>query len=293
MPTLNERAHELADAMVADADALGIAVSTLDCGTRIIDCGVKAPGSIEAGRRLAELHGRTRRRLHSAQARLGRLQLQASTSKCPVAACMASQYAGWEIKGEKFFAMGSGPMRAAACREELFQTSAIARNQMFVSACWKRASCRRTAYASISPKCGVSPDRLTLLVASNREPRRYRSNRGPQRGNCTAQAARAWIRSESSSVRRGGRQAPCRRLRPMTSLPSAGRTTRSYTAASHARRNGDDESHRQKSVRRCQAVRRRITGGRSARSSRVTTTISTASIRCCSVRRASLCERRR
>ena len=34
---------------------------------------------------------------------------------------MASQYAGWEIKGEKFFAMGSGPMRAAACREELFK----------------------------------------------------------------------------------------------------------------------------------------------------------------------------
>ena len=33
---------------------------------------------------------------------------------------MASQYAGWEIKGEKFFAMGSGPMRAAAGREALF-----------------------------------------------------------------------------------------------------------------------------------------------------------------------------
>ena len=55
MPTLNERAIELCDAMVADADALGIAVSTLDCGTRIIDCGVKAPGSIEAGLRLAEV----------------------------------------------------------------------------------------------------------------------------------------------------------------------------------------------------------------------------------------------
>ena len=49
MPTLNERAHELCNAMVADAEKLGIAVSTLDCGTRIIDCGVKAPGSIEAG----------------------------------------------------------------------------------------------------------------------------------------------------------------------------------------------------------------------------------------------------
>src|SRR5207247_542928 len=48
----------------------------------------------------------------------------------PVAACMASQYAGWQIsvdlqpgpdgKLKKYFAMGSGPMRAAAGREELF-----------------------------------------------------------------------------------------------------------------------------------------------------------------------------
>ena len=55
MPTLNERAHELCDAMVADADQLGVAISVLACGTRLIDCGVKAPGSIEAGRRLAEV----------------------------------------------------------------------------------------------------------------------------------------------------------------------------------------------------------------------------------------------
>ena len=55
MTTLNERAHELCDAMTADAERLGIAASTLPCGTRLIDCGVKLPGSIEAGRRLAEV----------------------------------------------------------------------------------------------------------------------------------------------------------------------------------------------------------------------------------------------
>jgi methenyltetrahydromethanopterin cyclohydrolase len=41
----------------------------------------------------------------------------------PVLACMASQYAGWsvEIKESKFFGMGSGPMRAAYGKEELFE----------------------------------------------------------------------------------------------------------------------------------------------------------------------------
>ena len=43
------------------------------------------------------------------------------TTDHPTAACMASQYAGWQITGEKYFAMGSGPMRAAAGREELFE----------------------------------------------------------------------------------------------------------------------------------------------------------------------------
>ncbi len=55
MSTLNERAWRLCDDMVAEAASLGIAVHTLACGTRIIDCGVKAAGSVEAGLRLAEV----------------------------------------------------------------------------------------------------------------------------------------------------------------------------------------------------------------------------------------------
>jgi methenyltetrahydromethanopterin cyclohydrolase len=39
----------------------------------------------------------------------------------PATACMASQYAGWAINPDGFFAMGSGPLRAKACVErELF-----------------------------------------------------------------------------------------------------------------------------------------------------------------------------
>src|SRR5439155_19199304 len=42
------------------------------------------------------------------------------TSDNPVLACMACQYAGWQIAVGKFFAMGSGPMRAAHGKEDLF-----------------------------------------------------------------------------------------------------------------------------------------------------------------------------
>ena len=43
------------------------------------------------------------------------------TTDDPVRACLASQYAGWQVNAGKFFAMGSGPMRALAAREEVFQ----------------------------------------------------------------------------------------------------------------------------------------------------------------------------
>jgi methenyltetrahydromethanopterin cyclohydrolase len=43
------------------------------------------------------------------------------SSRHPVLACLASQYAGWALNHEKFFALGSGPARALAQREDLFQ----------------------------------------------------------------------------------------------------------------------------------------------------------------------------
>ncbi len=164
MKTLNERAFELCNAMVADANALGIAVSTLDCGTRVIDCGVKAPGSNEAGRRLAEicLAGRANVTLCEYNRELA---VTVHTND-PVAACMASQYAGWQITGEKFFAMGSGPMRAAAGREEIF--SHIGHKEaadhcvgvLETSKMPPEAVCQ-----DIARKCSVSTDRLTLAIA--------------------------------------------------------------------------------------------------------------------------------
>jgi methenyltetrahydromethanopterin cyclohydrolase len=164
MTTLNERAYELCNAMVADADELGITVSTLDCGTRIIDCGVKVPGNIDAGRKLAEI----------CLAGLGTVELNSNeqhtrvdvrTSQ-PIAACMASQYAGWEVKADKFFAMGSGPMRAAACREELFQhIGHCERPSVCVGVLETSKLPPENVCAEVAEKCGVPPSRLTLLVA--------------------------------------------------------------------------------------------------------------------------------
>ena len=183
MPNLNERAHELANQMAADADALGIAVSTLDCGTRIIDCGVKAPGSVEAGRRLAEVcmaglgtvifvpNEGIRR---DAQNWLDLTPLYRGVdtgfiwvhTDQPVAACMASQYAGWQIKGESYFAMGSGPMRAAAETGNTFRRDRATRApDICVGVLESSKVPPESVCVDIAAKCGLKPERLTLLIA--------------------------------------------------------------------------------------------------------------------------------
>jgi methenyltetrahydromethanopterin cyclohydrolase len=121
-PTLNERALRLADHMAATAAALRIAVQTAAGGARILDCGVQTPGGLQAGLGLARVCLANQAEVSVVPGSVTDLpvpQVQVATDH-PVLACMASQYAGWQVSVGDFFAMGSGPMRAAYGKEELF-----------------------------------------------------------------------------------------------------------------------------------------------------------------------------
>src|SRR5262245_37085557 len=108
--------------MASQATALRVAVTTSAAGTRLIDCGIKTLGGIQAGLALARvcMAGQAEISLVPGDiAGVAAPQVMVASDH-PVAACMASQYAGWQISVGKFFAMGSGPMRAAYGKEELF-----------------------------------------------------------------------------------------------------------------------------------------------------------------------------
>lgn len=84
----------------------------------------------------------------------------------PVAACMASQYAGWEVKGEGYFAMGSGPMRAAAAREELFEHIDYQEQaDVAVGLLETDTPPPESVCIDLAAKCGIDASSLTLLVA--------------------------------------------------------------------------------------------------------------------------------
>ncbi len=166
--SLNEKALRLADHMAATAASLRIAVATTPNGARILDCGIAVEGGLQAGLAMARvcLAGQAEVALVPGSWDDLPVPLVQIHSDHPVLACMASQYAGWQVSVGKFFAMGSGPMRAAYGKEELFdripgreQASAA----VGVLEAHKLPGDDVTAY--LAERLNLSPSKLTLLAA--------------------------------------------------------------------------------------------------------------------------------
>jgi methenyltetrahydromethanopterin cyclohydrolase len=132
MLSINAEALTIAERMIAQAERLDIQVSHLACGVRIIDAGINAPGSWQAGKLIAEISLGGLGSVEFMPAYFGAdspaseeagfwLPAVRVVVDHPVIACLSSQYAGWGIRREGYFAIGSGPARARAAVEPLFQ----------------------------------------------------------------------------------------------------------------------------------------------------------------------------
>src|SRR5580765_4930371 len=166
---MNERAWALATSHIDRAAELGIAVHTLPGGARVIDAGVNVSGGLAAGRALAAL----------CMGGLGHIEFASLIiggeawpgvhvwTDHPAESCMASQYAGWAINPEGYFAMGSGPLRAKARVErELFAKlgyeEGATRGVLVLES---RTLPTADVAAWVAGKAGVAPGALTFAVA--------------------------------------------------------------------------------------------------------------------------------
>lgn len=169
--SVNARAAALVGRLIADAAELKIGVTRGTSGETLIDCGAKYLGSIAAGLRIAEI----------CMGGLGAITIELSAaapnwpttlvsrSSNPVIACLASQYAGWRLSQEgpeKFFALGSGPARALARREPLFEKLNYADTADHATLVLEGANPPPAAIvAKVAQDCGVEPGRLTFIYA--------------------------------------------------------------------------------------------------------------------------------
>ena len=165
---LNERALGFVEAVVARADDLRVSVEQTIDGGRTIDCGVDAHGGIEAGLALARvcLAELGTVSIHPGDVSGAPLPIVQVSTDHPVRACLASQYAGWAIHHGEFFAMGSGPMRAAYGGEDLFDSIGMREPAAaIVGVLETRTLPGKDVYDLVGEKAGVDPNLVTLMVA--------------------------------------------------------------------------------------------------------------------------------
>ena len=166
---LNERAWAIADDLAAHAAELRIAVRTLPSGARVLDAGVEVRGGYGAGVGLAELCMGGLGHVTFNEIEIGGTPypgVQVWTDH-PAVAHMASQYAGWAISVGKYFAMGSGPLRAhVRVEKELFEklgyAETAARGVLVLEG---RTIPTDEVVAFVAEKSGLLPAQLTFAIA--------------------------------------------------------------------------------------------------------------------------------
>jgi methenyltetrahydromethanopterin cyclohydrolase len=166
---INEMGFEVFEEMLDYSDELQIEVQELDNGTVVADAGVVAKGGYGAGVYLSRL----------CMADLAEIQLtpydikgvllpgiQVATDH-PAVSCMASQCAMWQIKADKYFAMGSGPARVLARKtRDLYEKIGFEESSdVAVIVLESNKLPDETVSALIAEKCGIDPADLRIAVA--------------------------------------------------------------------------------------------------------------------------------
>ena len=171
--SVNTLARPLVQRLLAQAEALSVQVRRDASGVCLIDAGIDAPGSVAAGLQVAEIcmGGLGRVRLRAGALESWPTWLDVSSSQ-PVLACLGSQYAGWSLAaskeesgGKKFFSLGSGPARALAAKEALFEELGyrdVAASGVLVLEVDRAPP--KIVIDKLLRDCGLAPEALTLIL---------------------------------------------------------------------------------------------------------------------------------
>ena len=114
MVSVNELGLDLFEELVESADLFNVAYHEHDNGSRIVDCGVSVPGGFGAGDYFTRICMGGLGDIAFRQGMVGSFPMTFIdvNTDFPAISCLGSQKAGWTVKHENFFAMGSGPARA-------------------------------------------------------------------------------------------------------------------------------------------------------------------------------------
>jgi methenyltetrahydromethanopterin cyclohydrolase len=171
MVSVNLEAKKTVDQMIEKAEELNIAVSKLENGSTVIDCGVNVSGSFKAG----ELYTKI---CLGGLADVG-ISIPGDLSESfaipsvkiktdfPSISTLGAQKAGWSVSVGDFFALGSGPARALALKPAETYEEIGYKDDANIAILTLEADQLPGADVadSIASDCGVSSENVYLLVA--------------------------------------------------------------------------------------------------------------------------------
>lgn len=169
--SINQLSMQVVKEIIARQSDIGVKVVKLPCGTILIDMGLYAKGSFEAGVLF------TRASLGDmATVNLGTWKLDESYSfgsvelfvTEPLIACLGAQIAGWQLGKGEFATIGSGPARAqAVIPTDIYLDMTPYRDQyQEVVLCIQGVRYPDDAIAlEVARACKVTPENVYLLLA--------------------------------------------------------------------------------------------------------------------------------
>jgi len=172
MPTsklsVNRIAYNLVKRLCDRADEFAVIVKKMESGATLIDAGIKAQGGFAAGQTITEICLGGLGKAEIIYKRYDDLELPSIFvyTDYPVISTLGSQFAGWQIKADKYVAMGSGPARALSLKpKELYEhISYKDSSDVAVLVLETSKEPPEEAIKKIFEGCGIEPNNLFLVL---------------------------------------------------------------------------------------------------------------------------------
>jgi len=166
--SVNAEAARLIKNAIQDPESYGITVQSDRRGV-VVDAGIKAPGGLLAGILITDmcLGGLGKARIDYHNYGGDCLPSVFVETWAPAIATLGSQYAGWQIKTDDYFAMGSGPARALALKPKVLYEKISYQDQSEEAVILLESDKLPTQKALdyMCSECRVSPENLYVVVA--------------------------------------------------------------------------------------------------------------------------------
>ncbi len=168
-PSVNNYAMNLVNFIIQSAEQLRVRMQITHNGAKVIDMGIEVPGGFEAGMAMANVCLGGLGNVEITTKDYGEHFLPAIRvlTDYPAIATLGSQFAGWRIKTDDYFAMGSGPARALSLMpKELYDDIEYQDAWDKAVLCLEASAMpTKSAIEKISEKTKIDPNEIYILIA--------------------------------------------------------------------------------------------------------------------------------